>query len=248
MLTLIFFLLKELVSFEYFLIFFQLSFYSVIFFAGKNFLHLISANKFLLFIVIVIFYPFYQNYSSFLLKQGLGLIFVIISLFIIERRNLYSYIFFALLSIFSHYIFILFHIIFILSRYFSLKILILLFLSSIFIYFLNINDNLFELIYNFLISLNLYFIDENTLNKTYSLAKVQFILFSSLPLFLLVLSNFRKFVNENLLFNNLYKFHFLYSSTIYLFFSEFFYLDRFLSITWHLYPFYFLIMLRSVKF
>ena len=182
------------------------------------------------------------------MKQGLGLIFVIISLFIIERRNLYSYIFFALLSIFSHYIFILFHIIFILSRYFSLKILILLFLSSIFIYFLNINDNLFELIYNFLISLNLYFIDENTLNKTYSLAKVQFILFSSLPLFLLVLSNFRKFVNENLLFNNLYKFHFLYSSTIYLFFSEFFYLDRFLSITWHLYPFYFLIMLRSVKF
>ena len=201
-----------------------------------------------MFLFIVILYPFFVGYATHIPTQGLGFIFTFIGIFIVRRLYSYLSIFFIILSIFSHYVFFLMHGIFYISRFFSLRFLIIIFFLSILIYSFNFNDKWFPFIINYVESFNLFFVPDNGLNKLNPDSKIRFVLFTSLPLIFLILGQFRKFLDNNLILKNLYKFHLLYSSVIFLFLSEFFYIDRFLSVTWLFYPFYFLFMLRMVKF
>ena len=236
------------VSFKFFLIIFQLSFYSIIFFSALNSIENENLLKFFFFTLVVAFYPFYDGYSAFSLKQGLGMIFLFISIFLVKRVFSLISCIFIIFSILSHYVFLTFYLTFFISRYFSLKLLIFLYLLTVPIYSLNINDSWYLATIGILYDMNLFFVHENLLSKFYSESKLRFILFSSLPLLSFLIPGFKKLLHENELLKNLYQCHFLHSSIIYLFLSEFFYIDRFLSLTWIFYPFYFLYILRLVKF
>ena len=72
-------------KFQYFLIIFQLIFYTVFFFSGLKFLKNFSLWKFIIFVFVIIFYPIYEGYSSIALKQGLGIIFMISSIFLVKK-------------------------------------------------------------------------------------------------------------------------------------------------------------------
>lgn len=237
-----------LVSFEAFLVIFLLSFYSIIFFSGLNLIENKNQPKFLFFILIVAFYPFYDGYSTIAIKQGLGVIFLFVNFFLVKKVFSFTSWIFIILAILSHLVFLLFYLIFWISRYFSFKFLIFIYLLTITIYCLNINDTWFLININILYNLDLFFIADDILSKFNSETKLRFVIFSSLPLFTFLIPRFKKLVYENKLLKNLYQQHFLYSSTVYLFISEFYYIDRFLSLTWMFYPFYFLYLLRIVKF
>jgi hypothetical protein len=235
-------------SFGVFLIIFQLSFYSVIFFSAVNLTENENLTKFSYFTLIVAFYPFYDGYSSIAIKQGLGMIFLFASLFLVKRVFSLTSCIFIILAILNHLVFLLFYLIFWISRFFSLKFLTILYFLVITIYLTNINDPWYAISINFLYNLDLFFIADEILSSFNPETKLRFVLFSSLPLFSLLIPKFKKLVNENELLKNLYQYHFLYSSTVYLILSEFFYIDRFLSLTWIFYPFYLLYLLRIVKF
>ncbi len=235
------------INFEWFLILFQLTFYSIIFFSGTNFIKNNQLWKFTIFIIVVLFYPFYDGYSSFLLKQGMGMIFLFVSIFLVKKIFSYSSFFFILLSIFSHYIFLLVYLVFYISKFFSLKFLTFIFLISISIYMLEINNAWYITNIKFLYNLDVFFIPEKILSKFNQETKFRFILFSSLPLFFLLIIQFKNVIDKNKILENLYKFHLLYSSIVYLFFSEFYYIDRFLSLTWIFYPFYLLAFLTVFR-
>ena len=236
------------VSFEAFLFIFLMSFYSIIFFSGLNSIENKNQLKFLFFILIVAFYPFYDGYSTFAIKQGLGVIFLFVNFFLVKKVFSFTSWIFIILAILSHLVFLFFYLIFWISRYFSLKFLIFIYLLAITIYCLNINDTWFLNNINILYNLDLFFVADDILSKFNSETKLRFVIFSSLPLFTFLIPRFKKLVYENKLLKNLYQQHFLYSSTVYLFISEFYYIDRFLSLTWMFYPFYFLYLLRIVKF
>jgi hypothetical protein len=244
---LIFYLLKNLLSFDNFLKIYLCTFHAVIFFSSIRFMNEFFFDKFIMFLFIVILYPFFVGYATHIPTQGLGFIFTFIGIFIVRRLYSYLSIFFIILSIFSHYVFLLFHIIFYISKFFSFKFLILIFVFCMLIYSFNINDDWFSFINAYLESLNLFFIPDGGLGRIDSESKIRFVLFTLLPLIFLLFDRFKTYLDNDLLLNNLYKFHLLYSSIIYLFLSEYFYIDRFLSVTWLLYPFYFLVMLRMVK-
>ena len=246
-LIIIFYLLKNIISYEYFLKIYLCTFYAVIFFSSVRFTREYSVDKFLIFLFIVIFYPFLENYATHIPTQGLGFIFTFTAILVVKKLYSFSSIFFIILSIFSHYVFVLMHGVFYISRFFSLRFLIIIFFLSILIYSLNINDNWFSFIINYVESFNLFFVPDNGLNKLNPDAKIRFVLFTLLPLSFLLFDRFKTYLDNDLLLKNLYKFHLLYSSIIYLFLSEYFYIDRFLSITWLFYPFYFLVILRMVK-
>ena len=246
-LYLIFKIVHPIVNFETFLVLFQLTFYTVIFFSGIYFLQNNEFWKFLLFVLVILFYPFYDNYSSFLLKQGMGMIFLFISLFLVKKVFSFTSWVFILLAIFCHYIFLLFYSVFFIIRFFSLNFLIILFLISILIYIFGINNTWYLTNIEFLYDLNIFFVPENALTKINQETKLRFIVFSSLPLISIMVIQFRNIVLNNIFLKNLYKFHMLYSSITYLFFSEFYYIDRFLSITWIFYPFYFLALINIFK-
>lgn len=235
-------------SFGFFLIIFQLSFYSIIFFSALNIIKNENLAKFYYFTLIVAFYPFYDGYSSIAIKQGLGIIFLFASIFLVKRVFSLISCIFIIVAILCHLVFLVFYSIFFISRYLSLKFLIIVYLLTSTIYCLNINDSWFLIGINILYNLDLFFIDGDILSKLNSEAKLRFVIFSSLPLFSLLIPGFKKLVYENELLKNLYQCHFLYSSIVYLFLSEYYYIDRFLSITWLLFPFYFLYLLRIVKF
>ena len=245
----IFKLFHTWVSFEFFLIIFQLSFYSIIFFSAFNLIENENLLKnFPLFVLVVAFYPFYDGYSSFAIKQGLGMIFLFASLFLVKRVFSLTSCIFIIIAILNHLVFSVFYFIFWISRYFSLKFLIIVYLLTIFIYLQNINNSWYLVNINFLYSLDLFFIADRILSSFNPESKLRFVVFSSLPLFFLFIPGFKKLVYENELLKNLYQHHFLYSSMVYLFLSEFYYIDRFLSLTWIFYPFYFLYLLQIVKF
>ena len=83
-LYLIFYWVHSWLKFQNFLIIFQLTFYSVIFFSGLKFLNNYSPWKFIIFTFVVIYYPLYEGYSIIALKQGLGIIFMLSSIFLIK--------------------------------------------------------------------------------------------------------------------------------------------------------------------
>jgi hypothetical protein len=83
--------------------------------------------------------------------------------------------------------------------------------------------------------------------RTTTEIKYLFVLFSFLPLFAFQIIQFKNFINRNTILKNLYKFHLLYCSCIFLFFSEYFYLNRFLEIVWLFYPLYLLALLNITK-
>ena len=235
-------------SFGFFLIIFQLSFYSIIFFSALNVIKNENLTKLSYFTLIVAFYPFYDGYSSIAIKQGLGIIFLFTSIFLVKRVFSLTSCIFIMVAILCHLVFLVFYSIFWISRYFSLKFLIIVYLLTITIYLLNINDSWYLANIIFLYDLDLFFIADRILSKFNQETKLRFIIFSSLPLFSLLIPGFKKLVYENELLKNLYQCHFLYSSIVYLFLSEFYYIDRFISITWFFFPFYFLYLLRIVKF
>ncbi len=244
---LIFKYIHSWISFEFFLILYQLIFYIIIFSCGISIVKDYNLWKFILFTLVILFYPFYDGYSSFLLKQGTGTIFLLISLFLVKKVFSFSSFLFIIFSILSHYIFLLFYIIFYLIRFFSLKFLILIFIISFLVYSFGINDALYLMNINFIYNLDLFFVPEDVFSKLNQEDKLRFILFSSLPLFSLLVIQCRNVIYKNKFLKDLYKFHFLYSSLVYLLFSEFYYIDRFLSVTWMFYPFYFLAFLSIFK-
>ena len=246
-LVILFFLFKDIIDFSNFLLIYLVTFYATVFFSAAKFFEEYSFSRFFIFLFIVLLFPFYQNYATHIPGQGLGIIFTFISILIVKRLYSFSSYFFIILSILSHYVFILVHLVFYISRFFSFKVLSYIFLVSIFIYSFNINDNWFLNIISNLKSYDLFFVPEKGFRKIYPETKIRFVLFTILPLIFPIFTQFKKILYENLLLKNLYKFHLLYSSAVYLLLSEYFYIDRFLSATWIFYPFYFLVMLRLVK-
>ena len=248
LLDLIFILTNSWLSFKFFLIFFNLIFYSVIFFCCLILSQNKSLWKTMFIILVVIFYPFYEGYSSFGLQQGLGIIFMFISIFLVKKKYSFLWFLFALLSVLSHFIFLLFYIIFFFLKFFNVRSLIFLFLVSIFLYIFGITKflSIIEIV-NTLTNSTL-FVNDTILDDIVIKIRFDFILFSSLPLFCYYVPQFKKVFNNDHLIKSLFKFHLLFSTAIYLFFSEYYYINRVLSISWLLYPFYFYILSRPLKF
>ena len=88
---------------------------------------------------------------------------------------------------------------------------------------------------------------DETWLRTSTEIRYLFVLFSFLPFFAFQIIQFKNLINRNSILKNLYKFHLLYCSCIFLFFSEYFYLNRFLEIVWLFYPLYLLTLLNITK-
>ena len=153
-LNLIFYWVHSWLKFQYFLIIFQLTFYSVIFFSGLQFLKNFSLGKFTIFTFIIIFYPLYEGYSIIALKQGLGIIFMISSIFLTKKIYSFKSFFLMLASIMSHYVFLLFYFVLYISKFFSIKFLTYLFIFCILGYTFRLNGFLFYYIIEFIEPLN----------------------------------------------------------------------------------------------
>lgn len=233
-------------TFANYLLLFQLVFYSVLFFSALKLFERISFLKFNYFVLIIIFYPIYDGYSSIALKQGLGMIFMLSSLFLVKKTFSFKSWWLIIASIMSHFVFLIFYFAFYISKFFSIRILTNLFLVSIIGYILQFNGFMFELIVeNF----------EPLYKSPYAVTwlrqneevKYFFVIFSLLPLFFFQIKQFKNFINKKIFFTKIYKFHLLFSAIIFFFFSEFFYINRFLSLTWIFYPFYLLILIDITK-
>ena len=179
------------------------------------------------------------------------MIFLFASLFLVKRVFSLTSCIFIIIAILNHLVFSVFYFIFWISRYFSLKNLIILYSLAITIYLTNINASWYTTNISFLYTLDIPLYKDRILGDdldVFAETKLRFVAFSSLPILSLLIPGFKKLIYENELLKNLYQHHFLYSSMVYLFLSEFFYIDRFLSLTWIFYPFYFLYLLHIVKF
>lgn len=240
-------LFNSWLAFSYFLLIYLIVFYTTIFVCSLKLFDPSSNVKYILFAIILASYPFYTGYAAFVLKQGLGMIFMLIHIFYVKKQFSILSILIMLLAIFSHYIFILFFIIFYYSKFFNLRVLIFLMLFSIFIYIFNFKLFSYQNLALYLEN-NFNFIGEDILINTFEGVKIKFAIYSLLPLLALQVKQFKNTINENIILNKIIKFHFLYSALIYIFFSDYYYLDRFLSLTWILYPFYLIPFFNKVFF
>ena len=252
LLFVIFFLNQFIFSFETFHLLFIMIFYIVIYLSGLKFSRDIANWKFFLFIIVILFYPIYEGYSVNSLKQGLGFIFMFMSVFLVRRIFSKSSWYLIIASSLSHYVFILFHLTFYGSRFFSIKQLTFVFYTSLLLYVLGISDYFYFFITKIINYFNAFFANDLedlifSPDPIYEL-KIDFILFSFLPLITLQVIQFKRHILKNFLIGSLYKFHLLYSSVVYLFFSNYYYFDRFLSVSWAFYPFYFLYLFQVIKF
>jgi hypothetical protein len=245
-LYIIFLKLGSWLDFKYFILIFQLTFYAVLFFCGLRLFKKHNLLKFNFFLLILLFFPTYEGYSSLALKQGMGMMFMLLQIFFVKRQLSIISLFLLLASIFSHFVFLIFYLIFYTSRYFSIKFLQIIFLVSILFYILGNNGFFFNLIVSFI-----EYFSSTLSNKTnlrisddYNLT---FVIFSLLPFLFYQISVFRKYINESFFIKKIYKFHLLYSFFIYLFFSNYYYINRFLEISWLFYPFYLLILFETTK-
>lgn len=233
-------------TFKNYIILFQLVFYSVLFFSGLKLFKRVSFLKLNCFVLILIFYPIYDGYSTIALKQGLGMIFMLSSIFLVKETFSFKSWWLIIASVMSHYAFLLVYFVFYIVKFFSIRILTTLFLVSIVGYILKFNGFLFELVVE---------IFEPLYKSPYALTWLRhnsevryfFVIFSLLPLFFFQIEQFRNFINKSIIFRKIYKFHLLFSAIIFFFFSEFFYINRFLALTWIFYPFYLLIFIDISK-
>ncbi len=246
-LYLIFYWVHSWLKFQYFLIIFQLTFYSVIFFSGLQFLKNFSLGKFTIFTFIIIFYPLYEGYSIIALKQGLGIIFMISSIFLVKKIYSFKSFFLMLASIMSHYVFLLFYLVLYISKFFSIKFLTYFFIFCILGYIFRLNGFLFYYVIELIEPLHKSLYNE-TWFRINSEVKYSIVAFSFFPLLLYQNIKFRTYADKEFLFKMLYKFHLLFCAIIFLFFSEFYYINRFLVISWIFYPFYLLNFLNITKF
>ena len=245
-LYLIFLIVHPLMKFKFFLLIYLLSFYIVLFFCGLKLLRDNALWKFILYLLIVILYPFYEGYSSIALKQGLGMIFMLMSIFFVKRIFSFASCFFILVSIMSHYVFLLVYFILYIVKFFSIRIFTILFLLCTSSYMMGLNDFLFATVIEIFEPIYEDQYHETWLRTTTEI-RYLFVLFSFLPLFAFQIIQFKNLINRNTILKNLYKFHLLYCSCIFLFFSEYFYLNRFLEIVWLFYPLYLLTLLNITK-
>lgn len=234
-------------KFQYFLIIFQLIFYTVFFFSGLKFLKNFSLWKFIIFVFVIIFYPIYEGYSSIALKQGLGIIFMISSIFLVKKIYSFKSLFLILASIMSHYVFLLFYFVLYISKFFSIKILTYLFIFCVLGYIFSLNGILFDYVVEIFEPMYDAMYHETWLRKN-SEVKYSFVFFSFFPLLLFLNIKFNTYASKDFLFKMFYKFHLLYCAIIFLFFSEFYYINRFLALSWIFYPFYLLTFLNITKF
>ncbi len=233
-------------EFKNFLILFQLVFYAVLFFSGLRLFEKISFLKFNLFLFLIIFFPIYDGYSSIGLKQGLGIIFMLSSIFLVKKMFSFKSWCLIIPSIMSHYGFILFYFVFYISKFFSIKSLTILFLFSVIGYIFQLNGFLFYLVVEIFETMQKSLYVETWLRFNNEVNYFN-VFFSFLPLLFFKNRQFRNFINKEIFFRKIYKFHLLFSSIIFLFFSEFYYINRFLSLTWVFYPFYLLIFIDISK-
>ena len=245
-LYLIFLIIQPWLKFEFFLLTFLLTFYVVLFFCGLKLLRNNTLWKLIPFLLIVILYPFYEGYSSIALKQGLGMIFMLMSIFFVKRIFSFSSCFFILAAIMSHYVFLLVYFILYIAKFFSIKFSTILFLLCTSLYLIGFNSFLFEWVIQTFEPIYTAEYDETWLRTTTEI-RYLFVLFSFLPFFAFQIIQFKNLINRNSILKNLYKFHLLYCSFVFLFFSEYFYLNRFLEIAWLFYPLYLLILLNITK-
>ena len=246
-LYLIFYWVHSWLKFQNFLIIFQLTFYSVIFFSGLKFLNNYSPWKFIIFTSVVIYYPLYEGYSTIALKQGLGIIFMLSSIFLIKKIYSFKFLFLILASIMSHYVFLLFYFVLYVSRFFSTKLLTYFFLFCVLGYIFRLNGFLFYYVIDYFEPLHKSMYHETWLRINPEV-KYSFVAFSFFPLLLFQNIKFRTYAYKEFLIKMLYKFHLLFCAIIFLFFSEFYYINRFLILSWIFYPFYLLIFLNITKF
>ena len=245
-LYLIFLIVHPWLKFKFFLLTFLLTFYVVLFFCGLKLLRNNALSKFIPYLLIVILYPSYEGYSSIALKQGLGMIFMLMSIFFVKRIFSFSSCLFILAAIMSHYVFLLVYFILYITKFFSIKFSTIMFLLCTSLYLVGFNDFLFEWVIQIFEPVYKAEYDATWL-RTSNETKYLFVLFSSLPLFAFQITQFKNLINRNSILKNLYKFHLLYCSCIFLFFSEYFYLNRFLEIAWLFYPLYLLTLLNITK-
>ena len=245
-LYLIFLIVHPWMKFKFFLLIYLLTFYIVLFFCGLKLLRNNALWKFILYLLIVILYPFYEGYSSIALKQGLGMIFMLMSIFFVKRIFSFASCFFILVSIMCHYVFLLVYFILYIVNFFSIRIVTILFLLCTSSYMMGLNDFIFAMVIEIFEPIYEDQYHETWLRTTTEI-KYLFVLFSFLPLFAFQIIQFKNFINRNTILKNLYKFHLLYCSCIFLFFSEYFYLNRFLEIVWLFYPLYLLALLNITK-
>ena len=118
-LFLTFSLTNSWLTFKNYLILFQLVFYSVLFFSGLKLFERISFLKFNCFVLILIFYPIYDGYSTVALKQGLGMIFMLPSIFLVKETFSFKSWLLIIASILSHYVFLLFYFVFYVKNFFQ---------------------------------------------------------------------------------------------------------------------------------
>ena len=245
-LYLIFLIVHPWLQYKFFLLTFLSTFYVVLFFCGLKLLRNNTLWKLIPFLLIVILYPFYEGYSSIALKQGLGMIFMLISIFFVKKIFSLSSCLFILAAIMSHYVFLLVYFILYIVKFFSIRFCIIIFLLCTFSYLIGLNNFLFEWVIQ---EFEHIYEDQyqETWLRTTTEVKYLFVLFSFLPLFAFQIIQFKNLINRNSILKNLYKFHLLYCSFVFLFFSEYFYLNRFLEIAWLFYPLYLLILLNITK-
>ena len=245
-LYLTFLIVHPWLKFKFFLLTYLLTFYVVLFFCGLKLLRNNNLWKFIPYLSIVIFYPFYEGYSSIALKQGLGMIFMLMSIFFVKRIFSFASCLFILAAIMSHYVFLLVYFILYIVKFFSIRFFTIIFLLCTFSYLIGLNNFLFEWVIQTFEHIHKDQYQETWLRTTTEV-KYLFVLFSFLPLFAFQIIQFKKLISRNSILKNLYKFHLLYCSCIFLFFAEYFYLNRFLEIAWLFYPLYLLTLFNITK-
>jgi hypothetical protein len=245
-LYLTFLIVHPWLKFKFFLLTYLLTFYVVLFFCGLKLLRNNNLWKFIPYLLIVIFYPSYEGYSSIALKQGLGMIFMLMSIFFVKRIFSFASCLFILAAIMSHYVFLLVYFILYIVKFFSIRFFTIIFLLCTFSYLIGLNNFLFEWVIQTFEHIHKDQYQETWLRTTTEV-KYLFVLFSFLPLFAFQIIQFKKLISRNSILKNLYKFHLLYCSCIFLFFAEYFYLNRFLEIAWLFYPLYLLTLFNITK-
>ena len=245
-LYLIFLIVHPWLKYKFFLLIYLLTFYVVLFFCGLKLLRNNNLWKFILYLSIVILYPTYEGYSSIALKQGLGMIFFLMSIFLVKRIFSFESCFFILASIMCHYVFLLVYFILYIVKFFSIKTLTCIFLLITSFYLLELNGFLFKTVIQIFEPMYTNQYHETWLRITDEV-KYSFVLFSYIPLFFFQIIQFKITIDKNFILRKIYKFHLLYCSCIFLFFSEFYYLNRFLEISWLFYPLYLLVLLNIIK-
>ena len=106
-------------------------------------------------------------------------------------------------------------------------------------YFIRTEDFFFEIIEKYLSSL-IWVRFTNEINYFY-------LIVSFFPLFLTQIKQFEKFLKKNYLLNDLFKTHLLYSSVVYFVFTDYYYIERLLAVSWIIYPYYVLSLLKITK-